>query len=59
MKLLMRDQKITWKSITFNVVLMILASDFDFPSSNLFGWSVESSVRTGEFGEASSVGNGQ
>ena len=45
MKLLMRDQKITWKSIAFNVVLVILASNFDLPSSNLFYWNVESSMR--------------
>ena len=45
MKLLMSDQKITWKGIAFDVVLVILASNFDLPSSNLFYWNVESSMR--------------
>ena len=36
MKLLMGDQKISWKSIALDVVLVILASDFDFSSSHFF-----------------------
>ena len=45
MKLLMGNQKITWKGIAFNVVLVILTSDFDFSSSNLFYRNVKSSMR--------------
>ena len=45
MKLLMGDQKISWKGIAFDVVLVILASNFDLPSSKLFYWNIESSMR--------------
>ena len=46
MKLLMGDQKITWKSIAFDVVLMILASDFRLsPVATSFYRNVESSMR--------------
>ena len=46
MKLLMGDQKISWKSIALDVVMVILASDFDFSSSHFFYRNVETSMRT-------------